>query len=147
MTDPEPTEPAARTPGPTPPSTAPSTVPSSAAPTPPPTSPFVPRYREPWVNPAKKTTAIVIAAASAVVLLALGFLLGLGAGGGRHERGFPRPGVHAVMVHPGMFGAPGYRYRHPGFRRFRGVPGHRPGPLPPGTTPTRPGPVPSTSHS
>ncbi|HEY8301788.1 MAG TPA: hypothetical protein VIG48_07810 [Jatrophihabitans sp.] len=97
-----------------------------------PVNPFVPRYREPWVNPAKKGAALAVAAAAAVVLLALGFLLGLGLGGlggHRHEFG-PWHELRVEMRHPGMYGPQhGWAGYHP-----RGF--YRPGP-----------PVPSTSHS
>jgi hypothetical protein len=111
----------------------------------PPANPFVPRYREPWVNPAKRTAAIIGGLVAAVVLLALGFLLGLGVGGGGHRHGFDAP----MMRPDGM-------YRH-GYYAPYGVPGHRFGPVRPGYPPRQyqqPGPStppvpprPSSSHS
>jgi hypothetical protein len=127
------------------PAPAPGPAPDTAAGPPPHATPFVPRYREPWINPAKRTPAILLGVASAVVLLALGLLIGLGLGGGgghRHEFG-PRmqlPGSHG-------YGRPGqgygmWRYRHPGFGGPGYGPRHGPGPA---STPAAT-PVPSSSH-
>jgi hypothetical protein len=92
----------------------------------------VPRYREPWVNPAKRTNAVVLGAAAAIVLLALGFLIGLGVGGGHGHRP-ARHDVRVVMRHPGMYpgmhgprGWTGYRPR--GVHRYPGRPVPRPAP-------------------
>src|SRR5690348_12855477 len=84
-------------------------TPETGVPSAPPSvpNPFVPRYREPWLNPAKRTSVILIGAAAAVVLLALGFLLGLGLAGGGHR--------HGLRMGPGMYGrgmlGPGYHGR------------------------------------
>ena len=106
-----------------------------------PTNPFVPRYREPWVNPAKKGAAVAIAAAAAVVLLAVGVLVGLGVGG--HDHHGPRHDLRMVLRHPGRFGPPhgwtGYRPRG-----GLGVPGES---APPLQSQPVPAPVPSASHS
>ncbi len=82
-----------------------------------PTNPFVPRYREPWVNPAKKGAALAIAAAAAVVLLAVGVLVGLGLGGHGHHG--PRHDLRMVLRHPGRFGPPARLDRLPPARRPR----------------------------
>ena len=107
-----------------------------------PQNPFVPRYREPWVNPAKRVPAMVIGAATAVVLLALGFLLGLGLGGGghRHGMGYERPGGmygrgYMGYVPRGPMG-PGYGWRH-----------HPHAPGGPYRGPASAVPTPSSSHS
>ena len=106
----------------------------------PPTNPFVPRYREPWVNPAKRTAAIISGLAAAVVLLTLGFVLGLGVGGdGHHRHRLDGP----IMRPDGMYrqNAP---YLPPGYRMPPGY-GHRfqgPGPSTPPVAPR-----PSSSHS
>ncbi len=115
----------------------------------PPQNPFVPRYREPWVNPAKRTTAIIGGLAGAVVLLALGFLLGLGVGGGGHRHGFDRP----IMRPDGMYrhGFIGYGPRGHGVGGPRVGPGYPPPPYQypgPSTAPAPAAPSkPSSSHS
>jgi hypothetical protein len=100
-------------------------------------NPFVPRYREPWVNPAKRTSLVVLAAASAVVLLALGFLLGLGLGGNGHRRGFE--------MRPGGYGGYGSGYGS-GYSEQRRMPPWAPGHVRPGWRYRVPGapPVPAT---
>jgi hypothetical protein len=108
-------------------------------------NPFVPRYREPWVNPAKRTPAIVLGLAGAVVLLAVGFLLGLGLGGGhghRHGEFRDRPGAGRFYPeHGSPYGPRG--------RGWAGSPhGHMPLPRPPRSVPTAvPTPVPTSSPS
>jgi hypothetical protein len=131
---------------------SPEPAPTEPAPTaqqhvdpPPPQNPFVPRYREPWVNPAKRTPAIIGGLAAAVVLLALGFLLGLGVGGGGHRHGFDRP----MMRPDGMYehGFIGYGPRGHAFGPRIG-PGYPPRQYqePGASTPPAP-PQPSSSHS
>jgi hypothetical protein len=113
---------------------------------PPVQNPFVPRYREPWVNPAKRTSAIVLGAVTAVVLLALGFLLGLGLAGGGHRHGFEmrpgmgpgRPGMYG-RGYDGRFGPHGPMGRGWAWRHYPPGPYRAPAP----TTP----PSPSSSHS
>lgn len=120
---------------------------------PPAPNPFAPRYREPWVNPAKRTAAVLIGAATGVILLALGFLLGLGLAGGGHR--------HHPGMGPGRYDR-GYGYRYEG--RF-GPHGPMDGPMDrrmdrdwawrhyrsgPGSTyrsPASPSAPPSSSHS
>jgi len=58
-------------------------APASAAAAPPPASPFVPVYKEPWVNPAKRTNAIIGSLIAALVLLGAGFVVGVHVG--RHH--------------------------------------------------------------
>jgi hypothetical protein len=118
-------------------------APAAADPPPAPANPFVPRYREPWINPAKRTSAIVIAAGSAVVLLVAGLLIGLGLGGGDHHGYGPRLEMRPAFGHM----LPGFDYRRWAFRHPGYGPGFGPGrpPAPPSTPPTAP--VPSSSHS
>lgn len=121
--------------------------PSSATPPPPPSAeahpqqypapqpypyPFAPRVREPWINPAKRRTAGLLAAAVALVLLAAGFLAGAVAGD-RHDGG------RQVHLQQGQFGRQGDRL-DPGFAPGDG---RRYGPLPRGPV----GGVPSASAS
>lgn len=116
-----------------------------------PTNPFVPRYREPWVNPAKRTATILLGLAGALVLLVLGFVLGLGVGGHgrrfdhRFDRGFE---MRMVLRHPGD-GPDGWLGRDRRYNSHFGpnfdphyYPGWRGHPAPPAPTA-----VPSTSHS
>jgi hypothetical protein len=49
----------------------------------PPPYPFAPTVREPWINPAKRRGAALVGAATGVVLLAAGFLIGAASFGGR----------------------------------------------------------------
>jgi len=106
-------------------------------------NPFVPRYREPWVNPAKRTSAIVIGAAGAVVLLALGFLLGLGLSGGGHRHGMGpvRPGGMYYRGYIERVGPHGPMDRDGGWRHYPHGPGA------PYRAPVPPTPTPSSSHS
>jgi hypothetical protein len=118
-------------------------APTAAQPPSAPANPFVPRYREPWINPAKRTSAILIAVGSAVVLLVVGLVIGLGlAGGDRHGFG-PRFEMRPASGHvlPGH-GHRMWRFKHPGY-------GPGVGPVPRQVRPSVPPavPVPSTSHS
>jgi hypothetical protein len=47
-------------------------------------SPFAPRLREPWLNPAKRGTAGLLAATVAIVLLGGGILIGVAIGDSGH---------------------------------------------------------------
>ena len=117
----------------------PAPAPAAAAPT----NPFVPRYREPWINPAKRTSAILLGVATGAALLVIGLFIGLGLGGGRrHEYGprFEMRGAYGYQM-PGR-GHGMWRFPHPGFRRPYGP---LPGPVAPSTAPP-PSPVPSSSH-
>lgn len=75
--------------------------------------PFVPRYREPWINPAKRTALALVAVGLAIVLLAGGFIVGA-AVAHRHD------GRHSIVVRDGFGRSGGYR-----------VPGQGPGGLVP----------------
>jgi hypothetical protein len=83
--------------------------------------PFVPKLREPWVNPAKRGVLAAVSIAVAIVLLAGGFVIGAAVGHHRDR------GVAVVRMGPAGrigYGMPaprprfGYRYRGPA-----GVPG------------------------
>jgi hypothetical protein len=83
--------------------------------------PFVPKLREPWVNPAKRGVLAAVSIAVAIVLLAGGFAIGAAV---VHHRD---RGVAVVRMGPGGrigYGMPaprprfGYRFRGPA-----GVPG------------------------
>jgi hypothetical protein len=87
-----------------------------------------PRYREPWINPAKRGAAAVIAVAVALALLGTGAVFGFAAG--RHSGSVSRvrqmPGRFPGFGQGGRFGGygPGYPGRmgpHP-FPTPSGVP-------------------------
>lgn len=73
---------------------------------PPPTSPFVPVYREPWVNPARRRHLAAVGGVG--LLVALGAGIGIGFlldGDGHRERG--PVGRHVMVVPGGAFGGYG----------------------------------------
>jgi len=100
-------------------------APASAAAAPPPASPFVPVYKEPWVNPAKRTNAIIGSLIAALVLLGAGFVVGVHVGrhhdhnvGFRMERGVQgygwMPGTGPMMRRAPMYYVPGPGMMKPG---------------------------------
>ncbi|MDT4916309.1 MAG: hypothetical protein QOI15_661 [Pseudonocardiales bacterium] len=121
-----PDEPTAETPA-TPATAAaePAAVPAG----PPPANPFVPTYREPWVNPARRRQAAGVAAIAVLVALGAGIGIGLAISGHGEHRDGPRNGVFVVPGRlgygPGMDGPRGqiggYPVGRPGFQPGEGT--------------------------
>jgi hypothetical protein len=117
----------------------------------PPPYPFAPTYREPWINPAKRRTAGLAAAAAALVLLGAGFLAGAAAfdgHGGREHRGEFMNG-NGPGYGPGMGNGRGQRGMNPNrgpIGQFPGNPGQKVPPINPTALPASPTPA-ASSHS
>ena len=109
-------------------------------------NPFVPVYKEPWLNPAKRTKTLVAALVAAVVLLAAGFAIGVGVGDHHGRRG-------GAQIERGGYGwipnNGGPVLRRGGVLYGPGQNGVRPGNLIPrqATTSGVPMPVPVPSHT
>jgi hypothetical protein len=137
---------------------SPAAAAAPAAPTPPPGPPgpppgyypapypFEPRYREPWVNPAKRATLGLVAVLVAIVLLGGGFVLGAAVGhshrgdGGRSIELRPMPGRIGGYGMPGRGVNPRPHFQGP---RLQGPHFQGPHVVP---SPTSPRPAPSSSH-
>lgn len=95
--------------------------------------PFLPTYREPWINPRKKRAAGLAGLAAAVVLLGAGFALGAATGGGHGDRtGYGRVG-NERGAGDGLRNGPQFGPGRPGGQRIH--PG-RPGLLQPTDVPS-----------
>jgi len=111
--------------------------PSGAGPYPNP-NPFAPATREPWLNPAKRGMAALLAVLVAVVLLGVGFVAGAALANHR-DRGLSQVERGGARYGP---------LDHPGAGRFRGPGGVAPTATPvPAVSPTAVSPAPSSSHS
>jgi len=98
--------------------------------------PFSPTTREPWLNPAKRTMAALLAVLFAVVLLGVGFVVGAAVANHR-DRGLTQ--IDRGGARFGPFGRPGAGH-------FRGPGIVAPTPVP-AVSPTSVTPAPSSSHS
>jgi hypothetical protein len=121
---------------------APGPIPPFATPyVPPPTyQPFMPVFKEPWINPAKRTTLLVWGIVAALVLLGAGFVIGACTTHDGHGRIVRQGGP--VLQGPGYFNFTG-----PNGKRFRLVPGQNgvfPGVPNPSNLPST---APSPTHS
>ena len=124
-------------PGPVPPQP----FPYAATPAP---YPFAPVVKEPWFNPAKRTTILASAVVAAVVLLGGGVLIGLAAHHDRRDRpgitvygpgGYGRVIVPGDKIAPG-FVVPGHKFPGNGQGHVKRQPGQVPSPSPSGSSTT-----------
>jgi hypothetical protein len=104
--------------------------------------PFAPRVREPWINPAKRATAAIVAGVTAIVLLGAGIAIGAAAVGDGHQG---RDGMTRSGNGPGGYGQQvrGRGQGLPGRPRLPGI-NNGPGRLGPSGPPTN---LPSTPAS
>jgi hypothetical protein len=114
-----------------------------------PANPFVPAYKEPWVNPAKRTKLTVAALVAALILLGGGFIAGAAIGNG-HDHGRIERFGGAARVGPGagnngMLPARGPNGGMVGRPRFNMYPGTGGAPQP--GAPSVPATIPSSSAS
>lgn len=104
--------------------------------------PFLPRYKEPWVNPAKRTTVAVVGAVLGLLLLGGGFVVGAAVA---HHHDRQQVTGYWTFDHGVPNGRmPQFVQPRPGYRQPYRLPMPRVGgPAAPPATPT---PAPTKSH-